>query len=164
MLGLILKTVVALVVCLVLADIAGALTVTFFDILPFRFVSAALAYAIWLVAGGFCGFFAYNFAGAWSSSQVGDADWSANPGARRTGTGVLVVGLLVVAGLVWLFDVLFWRQGVASDDDYVPDSLPHSAVFFVAVAGAMALSRFVLMPTPPAAAPPIVSGATDEGG
>jgi hypothetical protein len=163
MFGVILKTIVALVGCLILADIAGALTVTFFDILPFRIVSAALAYAIWLVAGGFCGFFAYSFAGAWSSSEVDDVDWSARPGARRIGTGVLVVGLLVVAGLTWLFDLLFWRQGVASDDDYVPDSLPHSAVFFIAVAGAMALSRFFLTPAA-AAAPPIVSGAPEDGG
>jgi len=161
MLGLILKTVLVVVVCLVLADIAGALAVTVFDILPFRFVSAALAYAIWLVAGGLCGFFAYNFAGAWASSKIDDADWSAGPSARRIGTGVLVVGLVVVAGLVWLFDRLFWVRGVASDDDYVPDSLPHSAVFFVAVAGAMALNRFVLMPAAPAA---IVSGAPNEGG
>jgi hypothetical protein len=147
--GLILKTALVALGCLVAADIAGAIAVTIIDILPLRFASAALAYAIWLVFGGFCGLFAYNFAGAWSSpkADAGAADWSSRPGASRIGTGVLITSFVVIAGLAALFYAISWRHGPAGGD-YVPDSAPHSIVFLLAVLGAMAAGRFLLMPTP----------------
>ena len=149
MLGQIAKTVVVVLGCLVAADIVGAIACTIFDILPFRFVSAGLAYAIWFVAGVFCGLFAYNFAGAWSSpkAEAGSGDWSTRQGAERIGTGILIISLVIVGALAWLFYTLYWSRGVAGDD-YVPDSAPHSIVFLVAVLGAMAVGRFALMSTP----------------
>jgi len=148
MLGLIPKTVVVVLDCLVAADIVGAIACTIFDILPFKFVSAGLAYAIWLVAGVFCGLFAYNIAGAWSSPKPeGSGDRSTVQGAERIGTGILIIGVVIVGALAWLFYTLYWSRGVAGDD-YVPDSAPHSIVFFVAVLGAMAVGRFALMSTP----------------
>jgi hypothetical protein len=147
MASLILKTLLVAVGCLVAADVAGAIAVTVFDILPLRGVSAALAYAIWLVFGVFCGLFIYNIAGAWSSPKGEAGDWSARQGASRIGTGVLVTSLFLVAGLAWLFYALYWSQGVAGDD-YVPDSESHSIVFLVAVLGGMAVGRFALMSEP----------------
>jgi hypothetical protein len=147
--GVIWKTLVVTLVCLVAADIAGAIAVTVFDILPLRFASAAVAYAIWLVLGVFCGFIAYNIAGDWASpkAEAGAPDWSARPGAGGIGTGILVTSLVVIAAVAACFDALYWRQGVAGDD-YVPDSAPHSIVFFIAVAAAITAARFMLMPTP----------------
>ena len=147
--GVIWKSVLVVLGCLVAADIAGAIAVTIFDILPLRFVSAALAYAIWFVVGVFCGLFAYNIAGAWASpkAEAGAPDWSTRPGASRIGAGVLVTSLVVIAALAALFYAIYWRQGVAGDD-YAPDSEPHGLVFLVAVAAAMAAGRFLLMPTP----------------
>ena len=145
------KSVLVVLGCLVAADIAGAIAVTIFDILPLKFASAAVAYAIWLVLGGFCGLFAYNTAGDWASpkGEAGAPDWSARPGAGGIGTGVLITSVAIVAALAVLFYFIAWSHGaVASDDDYVPDSLPHSIVFFVAVTGALIAARFVLMPTP----------------
>jgi hypothetical protein len=143
--GLILKTVVVALGGLVAADIAGAIACTIFDILPLRGVSGALAYAIWLVIGVFCGLFVYNTAGAWASPKAEAAgDWSARPGASRIGTGVLITSVVIVAGLAWLFYAIYWSHGVAGDD-YVPDSESHSIVFFVAVLGGMAVGRFALM-------------------
>jgi hypothetical protein len=153
MLGLIPKTVVVLLVCLVAADIAGALACTLFDILPLRFASPGVAYAIWFVFGVFCGLFAYNIAGDWSSPK-GEGDWTVRPGAGRIGAGVLAVSVVIVAGLAWLFYSIYWSRGVAGEY-YVPDSEPHSIVFIVAVLGAMAAGRFALMPKPdtPASGP-----------
>jgi hypothetical protein len=145
--GLILKTVVVALGCLVAADIVGALACTIFDILPLRGVSAALAYAIWLVIGVFCGLFIYNIAGAWVSPKPESGDWSSTPGANRIGTGVLITSVVIVAALAWLFYAIFWSQGVAGDD-YVPDSEPHSIVFFAALLGGMAVGRFALMSEP----------------
>jgi hypothetical protein len=143
------KSVLVVLVCLVAADIAGAIAVTIFDILPLQFVSAGLAYAIWLVLGVFCGLYAYNIAGDWASpkAEAGAPDWSARTGASDIGTGILITGLIVIAVLAAIFYTIYWSQGVAGDD-YVPDSAPHSIVFFVAVAGAMIAARFFLMPTP----------------
>ncbi len=147
MLGVVWKSVLVFALCLVAADIGGVIVVTVIDILPLKFASAALAYAIWLVIGVFCGLYAYNFAGAWASPK-GDGDWSGRPGALRIGTGVLIVGALVVAAVAWLGYALFWSKGVAGED-YVPDSAPHSIVFLVAVLVAAVMGRFVLMPTAP---------------
>jgi len=148
-LSVIWKSVLVVVGCLVAADIAGAIAVTIFDILPLRFVSAALAYAIWLVLGVFCGLFAYNIAGDWASpnAEAGAPDWSARPGGRGIGNGILITGLVVVAALAAIFYTIYWSQGVAGDD-YVPDSAPHSIAFLVAVLGAMVAARFALMPKP----------------
>lgn len=143
--GLILKTVLVALGCLAAADIAGVLACTLFDVLPLRAASPALAYVIWFVFGAFCGLFAYNWAGAWSSPKGGTGDWSARPGAGWIGTRVLVTGAIVVAALAGLFYATIWRGG---GGDYVPDSEPHSLVFLVAVLGAMAVARFALMPTP----------------
>ncbi|MEJ0064380.1 MAG: hypothetical protein WDM85_02345 [Caulobacteraceae bacterium] len=146
MLGLIPKTIVVVLVCLVAADIAGAIACTVFDILPLRGASPAVAYAIWLVFGVFCGLIAYNIAGDWSSPE-GEGDWTVRPGAGRIGVGVLVVSVVVVVALAWLFYSLYWSRGV-DGEYYVPDSESHSIVFIVAVLGAMAAGRFVLMPKP----------------
>jgi hypothetical protein len=141
--GLIPKTLLVTLGCLAAADVAGAIACTIFDILPLRGVSPALAYAIWLVFGIFCGLFSYNIAGAWASPKGGADDWSARPGASRLGTGILVTSALVVIGLAGLFYVLIWREG--GGDEYVPDSMPHSIVFFLAVLGGVGMGRFMLM-------------------
>jgi len=147
--GVIWKTVLVALVCLVAADVAGAIAVTVFDILPLQFVSAGLAYAIWLVVGGFCGLYAYNIAGAWASpnAEPGAPDWSARSGASDIGTGIVITSLVVVGALAGFFYAIYWSKGVAGDD-YVPDSAPHSIVFFLAVAIAVIAARFFLMPTP----------------
>src|ERR1700723_816034 len=147
MLGVVWKSVLVFVGCLVAADIGGGIIVTVVDILPLRFASAALSYAIWFVIGVFCGLYAYNFAGAWASPK-GDGDWSGRPGARGTGTGVRIGGALVAAGVAWFAYAMFWSKGVAGED-YVPDSAPHSVVFLVAVLGAAVMGRFFLMPGAP---------------
>ncbi|HLY80179.1 MAG TPA: hypothetical protein VKQ70_12430, partial [Caulobacteraceae bacterium] len=82
MLSLIAKAAVVVLVCLVLTDIAGAIACTILDILPLKYASPALAYAIWFVFGVFCGLIAYNIAGDWSSPK-GDGDWTVRPGAGR---------------------------------------------------------------------------------
>src|SRR5580704_3690103 len=153
MLGLVVKTVLVFVALLVAADIGGVIVVTVIDILPLKFASAALSYAIWFVGGVFCGLYAYNLAGTWAAPKTAEGDWSARPGARRTGTGVLIVGALVVVGLACLFYATLWSRGVAGED-YVPDSAPHSIVFLVAVLGAAIMGRFYLMPGEPQAKPP----------
>ena len=153
MLGLALKTVLVFVGLLIAADIAGAIVVTVIDILPLRFASAALGYAIWFVGGVFCGLYAYNIAGAWAAPKAGEGDWSTRPGAGRTGTGVLVIGALVVAAAAGLFYITLWSRGVAGED-YVPDSAPHSIVFLLAVLGAAIMARFYLMPGEPQTKPP----------
>ena len=142
--SLILKTVLVTIGCLVAADAVGALACTVFDILDLRSNSPALFYAIWLVLGVFCGLLAYGFAGSWSSPKAQTGDWSSMPGASRIGTGVIITSLFVIAGLAWLFYTIYWSRGVAGDD-YVPDSEPHSLVFFASVLGGMAVGRFMLM-------------------
>src|SRR5271156_1639765 len=107
MLGLIWKIVVVVLVCLLAADIAGAIACTLLDILPLRGASPAVAYAIWLVFGIFCGLIAYNIAGEWSSPK-GEGDWTVRPGGGRIGLGVLIVSVVIVGALAALFYRIYW--------------------------------------------------------
>lgn len=134
-----LKTAAILLICLVLADVIGVIACLVFEVAPLRGNSAALPYAIWLVLGIFTGFIALNGAGGWIAGS-GEEDWSARSDARRIATGAALSGAAVLAALCVLFAVLFWSGGPLRAV-YVPDSMPHTLVFFVAVLGAMALGR-----------------------
>jgi hypothetical protein len=149
MAGLIFKTVLVLLGCLVAADIAGVVACTIVEVILPGGNSALFPYVVWLVFGVFCGLFAYNFAGRWSSpkAEAGSGDWSARPGAAGIGNGVMITSAVVIVGLAALLYVIVWSHGGAGEY-YVPDSEPHSLVFLVAVLGAMIMGRFMLMPTP----------------
>jgi H+/Cl- antiporter ClcA len=144
---LVLKSAVAILGCLVAADITGELMNAVLGGLmgdPSEGFNIVLAYTIWLVVGVFCGLFAYNYAGSWSSPKTSEGDWTTRSGASRIGTGVLVVGLLVVVSLAVLCQTFIWPG--AGDRDYdVPFNMPRSIVFFVTVIGAMVFARFSLM-------------------
>lgn len=149
--NLILKSAVAILGCLVAADIAGVVMNAVLGVFmgePSEGFNIVLAYMIWFVVGVFCGLFAYSYAGSWSSPKTaeGDAegDWTTQSGASRIGTGVLVVGLLVVVSLAGLCQTFIWPG--SGDNDYeVPFNMPRSIVLFVTVIGAMVFARFYLM-------------------
>lgn len=150
--GLIIKTLLVTIGCLIVADIVGVLANTIFDILPLRSVSGALFYTVWFVDGIFCGLFLYNYAGAWVTPKADPAtrndmdDWSGLPDARRIGNGVVIVATLVIAALCWFFWKLFWEFGVGEAEYYVPDSFPHSVVFFASVMGGLLFAHYSLTP------------------
>jgi hypothetical protein len=143
------KAAVALLGWLVLADLAGVVVLTVLDILPLRFMSGGVAYAVWLVLGIFCGIGAYNTGGRWALplgyDDDGANDWIRLPRARQVGTIVTVTGILVIGALCALFNRLYWSWGVAGEY-YVPDSPSHSLVFFASVLTGIGLSRWTLMP------------------
>ena len=140
-------TAAVLLVCLLIADVIGALACTFFDVMLYTNDSPAAPYAIWFVLGVFSGLFTYLLAGGLWSPGPAAADWTKLPGAHRIGLGVIIVSLLTVVGLSAFFYRTTWSKGVEGEY-YVPDSEPHSLVFLVAVLGAMIMGRFMLMPTP----------------
>jgi hypothetical protein len=145
-----LKVALILPVFLVVADIIGVIVCTLLDVAPLRYKSSLLPYAIWLVLGIFTGLIAYNAAGAWASTgaaEAADLDWSARPGARRIGSQVAAAGALILAALAALFWKLYWSRNVAGEY-FVPDSMPHSILFFLAVFGGMLAARAALMPSP----------------
>jgi hypothetical protein len=147
--GTALKSLVALLGFLVVADIVGVVVGTILDILPLRGVSGLLFYVIWLVLGIFCGLFAYNAAGAWATPKAGEKvdteDWTGLPDARRIGSVILVVGILTIAALTAFFHNLYWSRGV-SGEYFVPDSMSHSIVFFLSALAGIVLARTALMP------------------
>jgi hypothetical protein len=150
--GTVWRTAAVLIVVLALADIVGVIVCTLFDITPLRFNSVMLPYAIWLVLGIFAGFFSYGFAGTWASPEVGEGiEWTAGPGAARTGAIIVATSGAVIGGLMVLFYRLYWSQGVAGEF-FVPDSAPHSIVFFLAAFGAIAGAHFLLKPAAPGSA------------
>lgn len=148
-----LKIAVTLLIFLVAADIIGVVVCTLIDIAPLRHESSLLPYAIWLVLGIFTGLFAYNAAGAWVSTRMkgaaanSDVDWSARPDARRVGGQTMAASAVILGALAVLFWKLYWSGGVAGEY-FVPDSAPHSILFFLSVFGGMLVARVALMPSP----------------
>lgn len=139
-----LKTLVVLVAYLVALDIVGVIACVLFDVVPLRGSSAALPYAIWFVLGVFAGFLAFATAGDWASEK-GEQDWMARPGGMAVGNRVLVSSLVVLIGLSAFFWWLYWSRGVAGEY-FVPDSMPHTIVYFVFALGAMLVGRATLRP------------------
>ena len=148
-----LKVAAILLLFLAVADLIGVVVCTLIDVAPLRHKSSLLPYAIWLVLGIFAGLFAYNAAGAWASPKAeaaaatADLDWSARPGARRIGSQVVAASALILAALAVFFWKLYWSRNVAGEY-FVPDSAPHSILFFLSVLGGMLVARAVLMPGP----------------
>ncbi|MEA3031895.1 MAG: hypothetical protein QOG13_3220 [Sphingomonadales bacterium] len=137
-----LKTLVVLVAWLVALDIVGVIACVIFDVVPLRGSSGALPYAIWFVLGVFAGFLAFATAGAWAA-EAGEQDWMERPGGMAVGNRVLVSSLVVLLGLAALFWWLYWSRGVAGEY-FVPDSMPHTIVYFVSAFGAMLVGRSTL--------------------
>ncbi|MBX3501703.1 MAG: hypothetical protein KF889_19860 [Alphaproteobacteria bacterium] len=138
------KIVAALLGCLVVADIVGVIACVVIDVAPLRFKSAPLPYVIWFVLGVFTGLFAYGAAGAWTAPDA-DREWTEQPGAARRGMLIVAIGALVLIALGFLFHALFWSRGVAGEY-FVPDSAPHTIVFFASVGASMLLFHRLLMP------------------
>jgi len=138
----ILKTVLVTILCLVIADILGVIVCTFFDVAPIRGSDGALLpYAIWFVLGVFCGLFAFSWSAGWAvKTEPSEANAKALPPAAAN--LVFLTGAAVLAGLAAFFHWLYWSRGV-NGEYYVPDSMPHTIVFFIAVLGGMWLSRMV---------------------
>lgn len=141
------KTAAVLTGCLIVADIAGVIVCTLFDIAPIRAKSAVLPYAIWLVLGIFCGMFAYQGAGTWSLAGK-EGEWTDHPEAFHAGNAIVITSAAILTALLLLFRHIYWNAGV-DGEYYVPDSAPHSILFALSVLCAIAGTHFLLLPTPP---------------
>ena len=146
MIGTVLKTVVAFLVCLLVADVIGVVVCVVIDVAPLRHGSAILPYAIWLVLGAFAGFVAFGFAGAWASAS-GNEKWVDEPAAPRIGNIILLSSLAVALALCGIFYWLNWSRGVVGEY-FVPESMPHTLTFLLAALGAMLAARSALKPMP----------------
>ena len=140
----ILKTIVVTLVCLVIADVLGVVACTFFDVAPIRGSdSAMLPYAIWFVFGVFCGLFMFSWAAGWVAKvDLSRKDAKALPAS--VANLVFLTSTAVLLALAGFFHWLYWSRGV-NGEYYVPDSMPHTITFIVAVLGGMWLSRSVDM-------------------
>jgi hypothetical protein len=136
---LLLATVGATILSLVVADIIGVVACTLFDVAPIRGSDgAALPYVIWFVLGVFTGLTAYGLAEGWGGAKGA---------GKSAGTMIVAAGIATMGALCVLFWWLEWSRGVEGEY-YVPDSMPHTIVFVVAVAGGMILSRAAFTEVP----------------
>lgn len=140
---IVLKTSGILLFWLVLAVIAGVVACLLFDVAPLRRKSDALPYAIWFVIGAFTGIFAFSGA-AESLSGEGKGEWGTRPGARRIANLILATSLASLVGLGLFFHAIWWSQGV-DGEFFVPDSAPHTIIFFVTVFLTMLLGRHLFV-------------------
>ena len=139
-----LKIVASILGCLIVADIAGVIFCLVLDLGAGRSWSAPLPYVVWFVIGVFTGLFAFNLAGTLSAAD-GEKEWTELPGASRQGAIIIGVAGAVMAALSVVFYMLYWRHGVAGEY-FVPDSAPHTLVFFVSVGASMLFFRSALTP------------------
>lgn len=138
------KIVVATVVYVAVFDLLGVGASFFLDVTPVRGKSGMAFYAIWFVLGAFCGFLHYNQTGGRLAPE-GKGDWSSRPETRKTGLQVICGTAVVVAALVAVCYALMWKGGVEGDY-FVPDNMPLSLTFFVAMLAAMILAHVAFRP------------------
>ena len=154
------KTLAKIVACtlayLIVVDIVGAVLSLFFEIVPLLGVSAALFYAIWFVAGVFCGLLSYNSAGelAYPKQEGSGADdahaieeWTSRADAGRTGLLVISATATILVALSFLFRRLWWQYGNGSSN-YVPDSEPLTLMFFATILASVIFAHTSLRPKP----------------
>lgn len=139
------KIAVAVLACLIVGDIVGVFGCLLLDLVAGRSWSGALPYAVWFVVGVFTGLFAYTIAGGWTAADSA-REWTEQPGAVRRGALIVGIALVGMLALGVLFYELFWSRGAAGDY-YVPDSAPHTIVFFVSVGASMLFFRSALAPS-----------------
>jgi hypothetical protein len=139
-----LRTLPAFLLCLLVADVIGAVVCVVIDYAPLHNGSAILPFAIWFVLGAFAGFIAFGLAGAWSSAG-GGAKWVEEPGALSIGNKVLLSSLIIALALAGYCYWLYWSRGVAGEY-FVPESLPHTILYLLAALGAMLAARATLKP------------------
>ena len=115
-----------LLAVMVAADLVGVAASFILDVAPARNKSVGLGYAIWLVLGVFAGVVAF---GAASERAAGGEK---RPAQERVGSArlVLAVAAVLVAGLLALFTMVFWKDGGGGGFAVVPDHMPTSIVFF----------------------------------
>jgi hypothetical protein len=145
--GTLLKTAVAFLLCLGIGDVVGVVACTIFDIAPIRGNSAALPYAIWFVLGIFAGFIALYGAGSWISGK--GENWDKGPEGVTLSTHIFLSALVVALSVGAVFWRLYWSRGV-NGEYYVPDSAPHTITYLVSALVAIWLGRLALKPSPKA--------------
>ncbi|MFI5386005.1 MAG: hypothetical protein ACHQ50_07775 [Fimbriimonadales bacterium] len=134
----------AILLHVIVLDVAGVVASFFFDVAPVRGKSGALFYAIWFVLGVFAGMLSYNTAGKWVTPRS-DKDWSEQEGAGRTGWLVVGVATVVLAGLSVLFYKTMW-QGGAEASYFVPDSEPLTLTYFITILASLVFANTALRP------------------
>ena len=147
-----------LLLYLVVFDVAVVAISFLLDIAPVRHKSTPLFYAIWFVAGVFCGFLVYLTAGGILSSDSSD-DWTDREDAGLTGVLVILCTSVVLATLSILSYVFLWR-GSTNSSYYVPDNAPLTLTFFVALLASTVLAHRTLRTDPKKRARPAKPGNT----
>jgi hypothetical protein len=146
-----LKVALVILLYLVAFDVIGVVALFILDILPLFGKSTAAFYAAWFVAGFFCGVLSFNAAGKMMARGV-DGDWSNAPDASRNAWFIMAT-TVVVLGLVSIpCYLLMWKLG-SDSDSFVPDSMPMTITFFVAIFLANILSKTVFLPASKPAEP-----------
>jgi len=122
----------------VVFDVAGVAVSFVLDMLSPRRDSLLARYAIWFVLGVFCGVICYG-------AGTGDERKPEAPGALVLAT---IVG--VVASILAACTLLLWRTSYVADS-YVPDSVPLTITFAIALIGGAAVVHGVSRARPTAA-------------
>lgn len=121
------------------------------DVRSGRFVSDALPYVVYFVAGIFCAIAIASSAGEFMRSRSGESFWMDDPDAHQIATRIALIdgGLTLLWALLYLVTSFGWN--VANPEVFVPDSAPHSLTFLVAMLGGFALIWHVTVrdPLPP---------------
>jgi hypothetical protein len=132
---------------LVVADLVGVAVCFFYDaIASERRTSTALFYAIWFVAGVFCGMLSYLTCGNIAMPEK-TGDFIRWKDEGQTGLLVILTTAVILVALSLLFYKLQWQYPRA-DSVYVPDSEPLTITFFVTILASVIFAHKTLRPEP----------------
>lgn len=134
---------------LIAGALAGSLACFLGDLMDSASWNAATIYTVWFVLGVFLGFLHYQFAGDLCTTGS-PKYWNAQEGADSIGLLIVVVSTAAISALGYVLYRAWWRNGVESDEGYVPASMSATLTFLITGVVTMWLARTALRPRDPA--------------
>lgn len=132
-------------------DIVGVIGCFVLDVVPNKYHSPLMAYAVWFVLGVFAGIMNFNAAQSFYKGKDGTpVDWDSPDEARKIGGSIVAITAGYLTLLTVLSYLLFWSSFSTLETEFlvVPDHMGASLTFFIVFLATTAFANHLFAPTP----------------
>ncbi|MCC7435665.1 MAG: hypothetical protein IT363_13340 [Methanoregulaceae archaeon] len=149
MLKILRSVTLSLLIWLAGSIVVGVAACFVLDVVPHKYFSPPLAYAIWGVLGVFVGLFHFGFSQSQIKGTDGISDWTSVDEAKKIGGQIVFLTGLLLATMSAVFYPLFWSSQSNLEVLFlvVPDNMGVSLTFFVAILAATAFTNNLFSPS-----------------
>jgi xanthosine utilization system XapX-like protein len=149
MLKILRSVALSLLIWLAASIVVGVAACFVMDVVPHKYFSPPLAYAIWGVLGVFVGLFHFGFSQSQIKGTDGISDWASVDEAKKIGGQIVLLTALLLATMSAVFYPLFWSSQSNLEVLFlvVPDNMGVTLTFFIAILAATAFTNNLFSPS-----------------